>query len=511
MVSRSETARQVAQEHLDAFEKPFLSAAGVWLWTNRGQSLLWLDLTICLCCFLGAYYIRFYLHLPGDEILGLSVPIAPLTPYLKAAALWAGMWVFLLWKDQGYRSDLHFSVQLTGQIRTVLITGLYATGFLMVVSFMFRQLLLSRLVYVTVFVVAGALLIVVRVCFHALHRRLNEQCFTAYRILLIGWNKNAAGLVNRLRERNLCTHVIGRLEWENQSRAHPYDIPILGTSSDLERIYSQTPFDKLLVVNGGSSSEDDAADRESLIRALNFCEEKNISFYMVPDFLEVAVTRTEVGSFAGVPLVLLQDASLHPAYAIVKRIMDVSISLVVLVLGCPLWLALALLIKLTSKGPVFYAQERMGMYGQPFSMYKFRSMVSDADQQLRNIIDLDNLEEPVYKIPQDPRVTSIGRFLRRSGLDEIPQLVNVLKGDMSIVGPRPEWIGLAKRYEPWERRRLKAKPGITGYQQVISRGDPSLAKRIELDLYYLKHQGLFLDLLIMLKTIIVVCRGEGID
>ena len=232
---------------------------------------------------------------------------------------------------------------------------------------------------------------------------------------------------------------------------------------------------------------------------------------MVPDFLDVAVTRTEVGSFAGVPLVLLQDSALHPAYAIAKRAMDIGISVVTLVLGLPLWLAIALLIKLTSKGPIFYSQERMGMYGKPFAMYKFRSMVPDADEQLKNIIDLDNLAEPVYKIPRDPRVTSIGRFLRRSGLDEIPQLINVLRGDMSVVGPRPEWVGLAERYEPWERRRLKAKPGITGYQQVMSRGDPSLAKRIELDLYYLKHQGFFLDVFIMLRTILVVCRGDGID
>jgi exopolysaccharide biosynthesis polyprenyl glycosylphosphotransferase len=511
MASRSEMARQMPQEQVFVPEKPVVPAVFAGLWTNRGQMLFGLDLAICFVCFIGVYYVRFYLDLPGDEIFGLSVPVPPFAPYLKASILWAGMWVFLLWKDQSYRSDLHFSTQLAGQIRTVLITGLYATGFLMVVSFMFRQLLLSRLVYVTVFVVAGALLIVVRVCFRALARRLDEQCFTAYRILMVGWNKNAAALVDRLRERNRCTHVIGRLEWENRPRAYPDDIPILGVSSDLERIYDRTPFDKLLVVGGGLPSEDDTASRESLIRALNFCEEKNISYYMVPDFLDVAVTRTEVGSFAGVPLVLLQDSALHPAYAIAKRVMDLGISVVTLVLGLPLWLAIALLIKLTSKGPVFYAQERMGMYGKSFRMYKFRSMVPDADEQLRNIIDLDSLAEPVYKIPRDPRVTSIGKLLRRSGLDEIPQLINVLRGEMSVVGPRPEWVGLAQRYEPWERRRLKAKPGITGYQQVMSRGDPSLSKRIELDLYYLKHQGFFLDVFIMLKTMLVVCRGDGID
>jgi ABC-type Mn2+/Zn2+ transport system permease subunit len=127
------------QEQVFVPEKPAVPAVFARLWTNRGQILFGLDLSICLVCFIGAYYVRFYLDLPGDEIFGLSVPIPPFAPYLKASVLWAGMWVFLLWKDQSYRSDLHFSTQLAGQIRTVLITGLYATGFLMIVSFMFRR------------------------------------------------------------------------------------------------------------------------------------------------------------------------------------------------------------------------------------------------------------------------------------------------------------------------------------------------------------------------------------
>ena len=203
----------------------------------------------------------------------------------------------------------------------------------------------------------------------------------------------------------------------------------------------------------------------------------------------MAVTGTEVGSFAGVPLVLLQDSALHPAYAIVKRAMDVGISLVLLVGGLPLWLAIALLIKLTSKGPIFYAQMRMGVYGKPFRMYKFRSMVPDADDQSETSLTWMAWQSLFRRFPEIAWVTSLGKFLRRSGLDEIPQLINVLKGEMSVVGRRPEWVGLADRYEPWEQRRLKAKPGITGFQQVMSRGDPSLAKRIELDLYYLKHRG----------------------
>ena len=136
-------------------------------------------------------------------------------------------------------------------------------------------------------------------------------------------------------------------------------------------------------------------------------------------------------------------------------------------------------------------------------------MVDGADEHLDEIIDLSRLREPVFKIHNDPRTTRLGRLLRRTSLDEIPQLINVLKGEMSVVGPRPEQSELVLKYNDQQWRRLKSKPGITGYQQIINRGDLSLSRRIEYDLYYLKNQSLLFDLSIMLRTIIVVIRGEG--
>jgi lipopolysaccharide/colanic/teichoic acid biosynthesis glycosyltransferase len=209
------------------------------------------------------------------------------------------------------------------------------------------------------------------------------------------------------------------------------------------------------------------------------------------------------------PVIELRDASQHPGYRIVKRLMDILVSLVVLLVGLPLWLVIALLVKLTSEGPVIYIQDRVGLKGKPFKMYKFRSMVNNADAQLQGLIDFDRLPEPVFKIQQDLRVTPLGKILRRWSLDEVPQFFNVLLGNMSLVGPRPEQVELVEKYNLWQRRRLKAKPGITGYQQIMSRGDPSLEKRIGFDLYYLKHQGLWLDLYILLRTIVVVIQGDG--
>jgi exopolysaccharide biosynthesis polyprenyl glycosylphosphotransferase len=272
----------------------------------------------------------------------------------------------------------------------------------------------------------------------------------------------------------------------------------------LEAIYERTPFDRLLVSGQGPGT----AREEVLLRLLNFCEEKAISVYMVPGFLDVVVKRTEIGSIAGIPFVRLQDSSIHPLYSAVKRLMDVAVSLAILTLGLPLWLAIALLIRVTSQGPVFFVQVRSGLHGRPFRMFKFRSMIDHAEERLGGLVDFDALPEPVFKLREDPRVTALGRILRRTSLDEVPQFLNVLWGTMSIVGPRPEQLELVQRYNDHQRRRLKAKPGITGYQQVMSRGDLSLAKRIEYDLYYLKYQSLFMDLAIMARTLLVVLRGE---
>jgi len=193
-----------------------------------------------------------------------------------------------------------------------------------------------------------------------------------------------------------------------------------------------------------------------------------------------------------------------------KRGTDVVIALLGITLTLPLWALIALAVKLGSKGPVFFSQERAGLNGQSFRMFKFRSMVVDAEDQLKQLVSIDDLEEPVYKIKNDPRVTRIGRILRRFGLDELPQLVNVLRGEMSLVGPRPEVVKLVERYNETERRRLLVKPGITGYQQIHNRGMPDMAARLAYDFYYLRNRSNVLDIWILVMTVSVIASGKEI-
>jgi exopolysaccharide biosynthesis polyprenyl glycosylphosphotransferase len=193
-----------------------------------------------------------------------------------------------------------------------------------------------------------------------------------------------------------------------------------------------------------------------------------------------------------------------------RRLLDLALAcLMLLVVGPLLMLPAAILIKLTSRGPVLFKQKRCGLNGRQFVMYKFRSMVDNAEQLRVELESLNEMDGPVFKSSRDPRITGIGKILRRFSIDELPQLFNVLRGDMSLVGPRPPLPGEVARYERWQRRRLSMKPGITCLWQVSGRNEVSFEDWMKLDLDYIDNWSLLLDLKILLKTIPVVLLGRG--
>lgn len=200
---------------------------------------------------------------------------------------------------------------------------------------------------------------------------------------------------------------------------------------------------------------------------------------------------------------------LSARHRLLKRLVDVVGASVGLVVVTPLCLAIAVAIKLDSSGPVFYIQERVGVNGRTFRLIKFRTMAQGSDERLYELVDFDSLEEPVFKLKNDPRVTGIGRFLRRTSIDELPQFFNVLRGDMSLVGPRPEEVRLVRLYNDRQRRRLAVKPGMTGPMQVNGRGDLTLAQRLELEIDYIEHYSMRRDIAILLRTLPVVLHGNG--
>ena len=471
------------------------------LWRHKGFFLAVLDGTTVAGSFMLAYFVRFH----GPALGFRNVPIPALGSYLQGALLLAALWVFFIRRDRGYESGFADMESLGARMRIVFTSGLYALGLLMVVSFWVRPLLLSRQVYLTTWGLSLLLMYLSRLLFRAVDQDLAAQGYTASRVLLAGTGPRAGEFAALLSKRPSLCRIVGFVAFEEgaSDAGGRAPGPVLGTLRDVGRILGTRPFDKLVFCGAPR------VDRDTFMEVLNLCESEGVDCYSLPDRFDIAVEREELGVFSGVPMIRMRDASVRPGYALVKRCMDVAGAFVVLAAGLPLWIAVALAIKLYDRGPVFFLQERAGLHGRPFRMVKFRTMVPGAEERLSEFVDLERLREPVFKIENDPRVTPLGRFLRRFGLDEIPQLINVLRGEMSLVGPRPEETAVTARYTPWQRRRLKAVPGITGLQQVHNRGEPDLSRRIEYDLLYLKHQGLLLDLYILAKTVKVILRSEG--
>ena len=250
---------------------------------------------------------------------------------------------------------------------------------------------------------------------------------------------------------------------------------------------------------------------DTLVNTVMSLERNDIDFMLSPEVYERcmgAVGRTDGWIL---PAVRFTDTNLPPFYRIAKRVIDIFISICTLILLSPLFLIVPVLIKLTSRGPVFFTQLRCGINGQCFKIYKFRSMIPDAEKLITNLLDFDKLKEPVFKLRDDPRITFIGRVLRKSSIDELPQLLNVLKGDLTLVGPRPEEIGLVRRYNHYFKERLKVKPGITGLQQVTCRGSTSLTERVKHDLGYIRNMSLWLDIKILFKTVWVVLAQQRVS
>ncbi|MEM7031526.1 MAG: sugar transferase, partial [Chloroflexota bacterium] len=235
-----------------------------------------------------------------------------------------------------------------------------------------------------------------------------------------------------------------------------------------------------------------------------------VNLRLVPDVLDLVFIRATIEDFAGLPLIGLREPAINIVDRLIKRIFDIIVASLLLIIIAPLLLISALLVWQDSKGDIFYRAQRVGEGGKIFTMIKFRTMVEGADKQEKDILLPYPGQIGVNKTPTDQRVTRLGRFLRRTSLDELPQLLNVLKGDMSLVGPRPEMPWLVEQYEPWQHQRFLVPQGMTGWWQIKNRGQQQAYHlRIEDDLYYIHNYSFFLDLRILWMTVGAIVRGDG--
>ncbi len=277
---------------------------------------------------------------------------------------------------------------------------------------------------------------------------------------------------------------------------------IIGSCGEIREIINENQIDDVIV----------ALPRRAYNRVDQLVKETidlPVRFWVIPHYFSLVLHRAEIEEFGGIPMLNLRAPALRTYQSISKRIFDIILALILSpVVGVvSAFIALAILIE--GKGPVFFVQSRVGENGKIFNMYKFRTMVVDADQKLKELVKRDGQDRPIYKRPDDPRVTQLGKILRRTSLDELPQVLNVIKGEMSFVGPRPELPELVETYQRWQRERFSTPPGITGWWQVTGRSDRPMHLHTEDDLYYIQNYSLWLDLRILLLTLKAVIRGKG--
>jgi exopolysaccharide biosynthesis polyprenyl glycosylphosphotransferase len=239
------------------------------------------------------------------------------------------------------------------------------------------------------------------------------------------------------------------------------------------------------------------------------CARWQVSARIVPDLFQMSLSKVDVDDLGGVPLIGVREVGFGRGALLIRRGIDIVGAIAGLVLGAPLLALIALAIRIDSPGPILFRQTRVGAGGKLFQIYKFRSMHEGAEAELERLRDLNEADGPIFKIQDDPRLTRVGRFLRRTSLDELPQLWNVLRGEMGLVGPRPPLPAEVSRYMEWHKKRLEVRPGMAGLWQVSGRSLLSFDEMVLLDIYYIENWSLWLDFKILLRTIPQVLFGDG--
>lgn len=324
------------------------------------------------------------------------------------------------------------------------------------------------------------------------------------RVLIVGAGQVGNRVVDMIREYSSAgIQLVGFVSSKQEAVNAESELPLLGRTKDVKRIIREKQVDDVVIALPHQANK----ELGKLVWELH---DIPVNVRVVPDYFSLALYRATAEEFAGVPMINLRDPALNDVQRFAKRFFDIILSLILILLAMPVMIAVAIAIKIDSPtGPIFFRQQRVGENGRLFGMFKFRSMVPNAEELQEKINQVDENGNLLFKFKNDPRITRIGRLIRRTSLDEIPQLFNVLTGDMSLVGPRPEMPWLVEQYEPWQLKRFAVPQGITGWWQVNGRSDKPMHLNTEDDIYYVQNYSLWMDIYILLKTPWVVFRGKG--
>ena len=457
-----------------------------------------LDIVIIFSSFIISYLLRAnfpYLFFADDYL-------PPIDEHVWLLLLTTTLWISLLKCNGSYEQYCLADMRNTALI--VIRASLIGILLLCTILFISNTSDVSR-VFVSLFVsITPVLLICCRFAMRMTLGQLRRWEVNCHNILIIG-----SGTRARTYAEKICKHSEWGLRIVGYVDDHPTEVDreilgekIIGSFKDVPAIVEKYVIDEVLIAVPCQLY----SHIQEIVQA---CEEVGITITFVADLVDMTMAKAHFTLFHGIPLLTFSVTPTQQLQLLLKKGIDFFGSIILLLLLLPSFIVIPLLIKFTSPGPILYRQIRCGLNGRRFTMYKFRSMEVNADKKLEMLQISNEMSGPVFKISKDPRVTRLGYFLRRFSLDELPQLINVIKGEMSLVGPRPPLPKETVQYNGWQRRRLSVKPGLTCLWQVSGRNTLDFSQWMVLDLHYIDHWSLWLDLQILLRTIPAVIMGRG--
>ncbi|MHC4664098.1 MAG: sugar transferase [Planctomycetota bacterium] len=457
------------------------------------------DLVLAIASFCVAYVLRKH-ALPGFwEGFG---PVKPLPNYLWLLLIFLPVW-FFLFSSMGLYSSMRlkrYNIVAWEVIKSFIFCFLIAGA----LNFFVPKIYYNRPVIFMFVGINFFLMFIEKMIVRALLMKVRMRGYNFRNILVVGTNREARKVAKTMTvQAGWGLKVAGFIRAFDDVEAKGFaEDEIIGTVEDIEKILDEKVIDEVFFVVPFERLHD-------LEPTILLCQEVGVTVHVYARFFDVLLSNPTMENYLGVPIISYYRAP-HSAGALaLKRLVDIVISFLALVLFSWLFIIISLAIKLTSKGPVFFRQTRSGKNGRTFTLCKFRTMVANAESLQKSVAHLNETSGPVFKIKKDPRVTRVGRLLRKFSLDELPQLWNVLIGDMSLVGPRPPIPAEVEKYERWQRRRLSMKPGITCLWQVRGRSRLGFEDWMKLDMEYIDNWSLTLDFKILLLTLPAVLFARG--
>lgn len=420
--------------------------------------------------------------------------------------LWPAVmiWGLALWyQKKCYAFRLR---KVTEVIRSTVKASLAASGFFLtyVIVFALGYLDESRAQILMFAGLATTFLVSLRLFILSLLAYYRQRGFNYQTVLIVGTGKQSQNFTDKILNRlQYGLKVIGFLDWEKRSDLWRYrDIPCIGYLDDLPNILKQTQVDYVVFAVGRNYLS-------AIEKSLQICEEMGVKASVLADFFPTRLARRHIDSFFNSPMISYDPTPPVNLAIVMKGLFDRLMAVAAIVLASPVMLVTWAAIKLNSSGPAIFRQPRCGLNGRRFTLYKFRTMVPNAEALKKELMKYNEVDGAAFKMRNDPRITPLGKWLRKTSLDELPQLFNILRGDMSFVGPRPPLADEVLRYDLWQRRKLSMKPGLTCLWQVSGRSNVSFDQWMKLDLEYIDNWSLWKDAQILIKTVPAVLKGTG--